>query len=65
MKYYDEQKAVAVVQASLILYQQGCNEVRWRPVQASFACRVPNLSVTMYPFSIPTGEYVLLQHFDS
>jgi len=25
---------------------------------------VPNLSLTMYPFSISTGKYVPLQHFD-
>jgi len=25
---------------------------------------VPNLSLTMYPFSIPTDEYVPLQHFN-
>jgi len=26
--------------------------------------RVPNLSLTMYPFSIPTDEHVSLQHFN-
>jgi len=25
---------------------------------------VPNLSLTMYPFSIPTDEHVTLQHFN-
>jgi len=25
---------------------------------------VPNLSLTMYPFSIPTDEHVPLQHFN-
>jgi len=25
---------------------------------------VPNLFMTMYPFSIPTDEHVPLQHFD-
>ena len=25
---------------------------------------VPNLSLTMYPFSIPKNEHVPLQHFD-
>jgi len=26
---------------------------------------VPNLSLTMYPFSIPTDDHVPLQHFDT
>jgi len=31
--------------------------------QASSKPGVPNLSLTMYPFSIPTDKYVPLQHF--
>jgi len=29
-----------------------------------FSAEVPNLSLTMYPFSIPTDEHVPLQHFN-
>jgi len=40
-------------------------EGRMRPQVVHRCARsgVPNLSLTMYPFSIPTGKYVPLQHW--
>jgi len=42
-------------------YQRNFKEVAGTPSETG----VPNLFLTMYPFSFPTNEHVPLEHFNS
>jgi len=46
---------ISIIQTHQILIGQPCN---------SSKSGVPNLSLTMYPFSIPKDEHLPLQHFN-